>query len=133
MARELLAWLNFHRVGNVQRAFRDVESPDNLVALSTSLLLNDRYYSKLTKLPLAELQAVPLDAGHQASLALAEKMTPATFAHCSRLYLFGLAMMYNGFPSETVDVPLISFEEVTRWWYHRTLLHDLGLSKNGRP
>jgi hypothetical protein len=46
--------------------------------------------------PLTELQAVPLDAAHHASFALAEKITPpATFAHCSRVYFFGLAMLYN--------------------------------------
>ncbi|KAJ6597462.1 hypothetical protein DFH09DRAFT_1272175 [Mycena vulgaris] len=81
--------------------------------------------------PLTELQAVSLDAAHHASFALAEKMTPpATFTHCSRVYFFGLAMLYNGFPSGTPDVPQISFEEVARRWYHCAMLHDLGLSKN---
>jgi hypothetical protein len=81
--------------------------------------------------PLTELQAVTLDAPHHASFALAEKLTPpATFVHCSRVYFFGLAMLYNGFPSQTPDVPQISFEELTRRWYHCALLHDLGLSKN---
>ncbi|KAJ6624750.1 hypothetical protein B0H10DRAFT_2005976, partial [Mycena sp. CBHHK59/15] len=80
---------------------------------------------------LAELQAVALDAAHQASFALAEKITPpATFAHCSRCYFFGMAMLYNGFPSETPRVPQISLEELTRRWYHCAILHDLGLTKD---
>ncbi|KAJ7726925.1 hypothetical protein B0H16DRAFT_261918 [Mycena metata] len=81
--------------------------------------------------PLTELQAIALDDSHRASFSLAEKITPpATFAHCSRVYFFGLAMMYNGFPSETPDVPQISLEELTRRWYHCAMLHDLGLTKN---
>lgn len=81
--------------------------------------------------PLAELQAVALDDAHRASFALAEKVTPpATFAHCSRVYFFGLAMLYNGFPSESPGVPQISLEELVRRWYHCAMLHDLGLTKN---
>ncbi|KAJ7121085.1 hypothetical protein C8R44DRAFT_877394 [Mycena epipterygia] len=79
----------------------------------------------------AELQAVALDAAHHASFALAEKITPpATFTHCSRVYFFGMAMLYNGFPSETPGVPQISFEDLTHRWYHCAMLHDLGLSKD---
>ncbi|KAJ7603516.1 hypothetical protein DFH06DRAFT_366912 [Mycena polygramma] len=82
--------------------------------------------------PLTDLQAaVTLDASHTASFALAEKITPpATFAHCSRVYFFGLAMLYNGFPSQTPGVPQIGFEELVRRWYHCAMLHDLGLTKN---
>ncbi|KAF7342144.1 hypothetical protein MVEN_01802100 [Mycena venus] len=81
--------------------------------------------------PLAELQAVALDDAHHASFALAEKITPpATFAHCSRVYFFGLAMLYNGFPSESPGVPQITLEELVRRWYHCAMLHDLGLTKN---
>ncbi|KAJ7443917.1 hypothetical protein B0H11DRAFT_2090201 [Mycena galericulata] len=81
--------------------------------------------------PLAELQAVPLDAAHRTSFALAEKITlPATFAHCSRVYFFGLAMLYNGFPSGTPDVLQITMEELSRRWYHCAILHDLGLTKD---
>lgn len=80
---------------------------------------------------LADLQAVALDAAHHASFALAGKMTPpATFTHCSRVYFFGMAMLYNGFPSETPGVPQISFEDLTHRWYHCAMLHDLGLSKD---
>ncbi|KAF7366340.1 hypothetical protein MSAN_00890400 [Mycena sanguinolenta] len=81
--------------------------------------------------PLAELQAIPLDDAHRDSCALAEKITPpATFVHCSRVYFFGIAMLYNGFPSESPGVPQITLDELVRRWYHCAMLHDLGLTKN---
>ncbi|KAK7042207.1 hypothetical protein R3P38DRAFT_2511239 [Favolaschia claudopus] len=81
--------------------------------------------------PLSELQAIPLEKAHHSSFAFAQRITPpATFVHCSRVYFFGLGMLYNGFPSQTPGVPQISAEELVRRWYHCALLHDLGLTKS---
>ncbi|KAJ7303031.1 hypothetical protein DFH08DRAFT_56816 [Mycena albidolilacea] len=78
---------------------------------------------------LEALRAVPLDAAHAASYEYAKKITPHEgFIHSVRCYYFALAILYNGFPSETPGVPQISFEELARRLYHTCILHDLGWS-----
>ncbi|KAJ7481927.1 hypothetical protein FB451DRAFT_1444687 [Mycena latifolia] len=80
--------------------------------------------------PFETLSAVPLDPEHAASFDYAQKITPHTgFIHSIRCYYFALALLYNGFPSETPGVRQITFEELNRRLYHTCLLHDLGWSE----
>ncbi|KAJ6469123.1 hypothetical protein C8R47DRAFT_797141 [Mycena vitilis] len=77
--------------------------------------------------PFETLRAVPLDPAHAASFEYAKKITPHEgFIHSVRSYYFALAILYNGFPSETPGVPQITFEELNRRIYHCCILHDLG-------
>jgi cyanamide hydratase family protein with HD domain len=73
------------------------------------------------------LRSVPLDPAHTASFEYAKKITPHEgFVHSVRSYYFALAILHNGFPSETPGVPQITFEELARRLYHTCILHDLG-------
>ncbi|KAJ6481919.1 hypothetical protein C8R45DRAFT_1215711 [Mycena sanguinolenta] len=73
------------------------------------------------------LRSVPLDAAHTASLEYAKKITPPeAFLHSIRCYYFSLAILHNGFPSETPGMPQITFEELNRRLYHTCIMHDLG-------
>ncbi|KAF7373931.1 hypothetical protein MSAN_00605500 [Mycena sanguinolenta] len=77
--------------------------------------------------PFETLRAVPLDPAHTASFEYAKKITPHEgFIHSIRCYYFALAILHNGFPSETPGVPQITFEELSRRVYHTCILHDLG-------
>ncbi|KAF8145958.1 hypothetical protein K438DRAFT_1991232 [Mycena galopus ATCC 62051] len=77
--------------------------------------------------PFETLRSVPLDPAHAASLEYARKITPHEgFLHSIRSYYFALAILHNGFPSETPGVPQITFEELNRRIYHTCILHDLG-------
>ncbi|KAJ6481935.1 hypothetical protein C8R45DRAFT_1151140 [Mycena sanguinolenta] len=73
------------------------------------------------------LRSVPLDPAHTASFEYAQKITPHEgFLHSIRCYYFALAMLHNGFPSQTPGVPQITFEELSRRLYHTCILHDVG-------
>ncbi|KAJ6527622.1 hypothetical protein DFH09DRAFT_1186586 [Mycena vulgaris] len=99
----------------------DAYVPSNLQELFALAKLKPDYVSFET------LRAVPLDPEHTASLEYAKKITPHSgFIHCIRCYYFALAILYNGFPSETPGVPQITFEELSRRLYHTCILHDLG-------
>ncbi|KAF8185788.1 hypothetical protein K438DRAFT_1973645 [Mycena galopus ATCC 62051] len=51
---------------------------------------------------LETLRSVPLDPAHAASLEYARKIMPhEVFLHSIRCYYFALAILRNGFPSET--------------------------------
>ncbi|KAJ6624696.1 hypothetical protein B0H10DRAFT_2212482 [Mycena sp. CBHHK59/15] len=81
--------------------------------------------------PFDALCAVPLEPAHAASYDYAKRITPPMgFVHSVRCYYFALALLHNGFPSETPGVPQIAFEELARRLYHTCLLHDLGWSTN---
>ncbi|KAJ6562413.1 hypothetical protein B0H19DRAFT_1144424 [Mycena capillaripes] len=80
--------------------------------------------------PFETLRSVPLDPAHTASFEYSKKITPPEgFVHAIRCYYFALAMLHNGFPSETPGVPQITFEELNRRIYHTCILHDLGWTK----
>ncbi|KAJ7481902.1 hypothetical protein FB451DRAFT_1444654 [Mycena latifolia] len=73
------------------------------------------------------LQAIPLDSAHTASSEYSKKITPPSgFMHSVRCYYLALAILYNGFPSDTPGVPQITLEELSGRLYHTCLLHDLG-------
>ncbi|KAJ6597531.1 hypothetical protein DFH09DRAFT_82319 [Mycena vulgaris] len=73
------------------------------------------------------LCAVPLDTEHTASFEYAKRITtPSGFMHSVRCYYLALAILHNGFPSETPGVPQITLEELSSRLYHTCLLHDLG-------
>ncbi|KAF7305460.1 hypothetical protein HMN09_00798700 [Mycena chlorophos] len=88
-----------------------------------------------TYIPFETLKAVPLDAEHNASKIYAERLTPPRgFAHSNRAYYFSLAILANGYPSNTPGVAQISFEDLVRRLYHTCILHDVGwtTSSEGR-
>nr|GAT47098.1 predicted protein [Mycena chlorophos] len=88
-----------------------------------------------TYIPFETLKAIPLDAEHDASKIYAERLTPPRgFAHSSRAYYFSLAILANGYPSNTPGVAQISFEDLVRRLYHTCILHDVGwtTSSEGR-
>ncbi|KIK63991.1 hypothetical protein GYMLUDRAFT_241215 [Collybiopsis luxurians FD-317 M1] len=63
------------------------------------------------------------------SLKLAEKLySQLLFNHCQRCYYFALAILSNGFPSNSPSVPQIPRETVVKELYLTCLLHDFGLS-----
>jgi cyanamide hydratase family protein with HD domain len=63
------------------------------------------------------------------SFELAEKLyTQTLLDHCLRTYYFALAVLNNGFPSNTPSVPQIACDELVRQVYLTCLLHDFGLS-----
>ncbi|KAF8156209.1 hypothetical protein K438DRAFT_1986976 [Mycena galopus ATCC 62051] len=80
------------------------------------------------------LRAVPLDPAHTASLEYARETTPhEAFIHSIRCYYFAVAILHNGFPSQTPGVPQITFPELTRRLYHTCILHDLGWAAPAHP
>ncbi|KAJ7616362.1 hypothetical protein DFH06DRAFT_110270 [Mycena polygramma] len=99
----------------------DAYVPSNMQEFFTLAKINPNY------VPFETLRAVPLDSAHAASFEYAKKITPHEgFIHSIRSYYFALAILYNGFPSETPGVPQITFEELNRRIYHCCILHDLG-------
>ncbi|KAJ7617225.1 hypothetical protein FB45DRAFT_1104466 [Roridomyces roridus] len=71
------------------------------------------------------------DLAQQASFTYAKRFTPPTvFLHCLRVFYFGLAMLYNGFPSQTPGVAQISFNELSSRFYHAAVLHDIAWSSD---
>jgi cyanamide hydratase family protein with HD domain len=93
---------------------------------------NTQDFFALTKVqadyvPFETLRSFPLDPAHAASREYSKEITPPeAFLHSLRCYYFALAILHNGFPSETPGVPQITFEELNRRLYHTCLLHDLG-------
>jgi cyanamide hydratase family protein with HD domain len=73
------------------------------------------------------LRSIPLDDAHVAATRYTEKHLPnSAFAHCLRTYYFALAILHNGFPSETPGTPQIAFEELHKRLYYACVMHDLG-------
>ncbi|KAF8168801.1 hypothetical protein K438DRAFT_1983661 [Mycena galopus ATCC 62051] len=80
------------------------------------------------------LRAVPLDDAHVAATTYAEKHLPnSAFAHSLRTYYFALAILHNGFPSETPGTPQITFEELQKRLYYACVMHDLGWTTHPGP
>ncbi|KAF7358005.1 hypothetical protein MVEN_00847500 [Mycena venus] len=77
--------------------------------------------------PFDTLRSIQLDPEHTASFEYSKRLTPPSgFMHTLRCYYIGLAILHNGFPSETPGVPQITLEELSRRLYHTCVLHDLG-------
>ncbi|KAF7342163.1 hypothetical protein MVEN_01804100 [Mycena venus] len=75
------------------------------------------------------LRSIPLDDAHIVATKYTEQqLLTSTFAHSLRTYYFALAILHNGFPSETPGVPQITFEELQKRLYHACVMHDLGLT-----
>ncbi|TFY72943.1 hypothetical protein EVG20_g62 [Dentipellis fragilis] len=82
-----------------------------------------------TYVPLSTLRSISLDDTLLASRIYATRITePTLYAHAERCYLFSLAILANGFPSNTPGVPQIPFAELHTRLFHTTILHDLGLT-----
>jgi cyanamide hydratase family protein with HD domain len=80
------------------------------------------------------LRAVPLDDAHVAATTYTEKHLPnSAFAHSLRTYYFALAILHNGFPSETPGTPQITFEELQKRLYYACVMHDLGWTTHPGP
>jgi hypothetical protein len=54
--------------------------------------------------------------------------TETILNHCLRTYYFALAILNNGFPSNTPSVPQIARDELLKKVYLTCLLHDIGFS-----
>ncbi|TFY79783.1 hypothetical protein EWM64_g4231 [Hericium alpestre] len=80
---------------------------------------------------LSTLQSIALDAKQIASRDYASRIEePTLYRHCERSYLFGLAIVANGFPSGTPGVPQIPFAELQNRLFHANMLHDVGLAQH---
>ncbi|KAJ7473543.1 hypothetical protein FB451DRAFT_1558721 [Mycena latifolia] len=99
----------------------DAYVPSSLLELFALAKLKPAYVAFET------LRAIPLDPAHAASSEYAKKITPHfALLHSLWCYYFALAILYNGFPSETSGVPQITFEELNRRLCYTCILHDLG-------
>ncbi|KAF7290697.1 hypothetical protein MIND_01310000 [Mycena indigotica] len=101
----------------------DAYVPSSLENLLSSGKITPGYVSFDT------LRQVPLDLEHTASMQYSQKITPpAGFDHCVRVYYFSLAILANGFPSQSMIVEQIPFADLAKRLYHACILHDLGWS-----
>ncbi|KAJ8522114.1 hypothetical protein ONZ45_g1272 [Pleurotus djamor] len=82
-------------------------------------------------IPLKDMRLHNLTPAQQSSFDFAQKVTvPGAFHHSIRCFYFALAILCNGFPSNTPGVAQITSEELVERIFHSCILHDIGLTRN---